>query len=1306
MKSFLAAAALLLFSLSSFAYTVTFKLDMNGMSGYGIPEVNGTFNNWCGNCLPMTDANNDGIWEATINLNAGFYEYKFSANNWASQETLAPGLPCTQTTGVFTNRTLNVSANTTLPTVSWGYCAGTTPAYFPVTFQVNMNGITGFTTPNVSGIFNNWCGNCAPMTDANNDGIWTTTINMSPGTTEYKFSYDSWAGQETLPVGASCTKTTGTFTNRIITVTEPVTLDAFCWGSCNTFTGIPGSTPSVSIAITAGGNPSCAGTEVAFTATVTNAPSQPFYQWKVNGVNAGSNASVFTSSNLTTGQSVTCEVTCGCNQTAPVTSNAIVATINPIVTPSVTISVSGDTTFCPGESRTCTVNSVNGGTSPVYQWKIDGVNVGSNSPTFTTPSLTAASVVTCQMTSNAQCVATPWNLTWSDEFSGTSLDATKWTPEIGNSGWGNNELQYYTGNPSNVQFGNDQLHIVARNDGVGAQQYTSARLITKNKFSVKYGRITGYIKLPLGQGIWPAFWMLGANIDQTPWPGCGEIDIMEHINNEMQIHGTAHWTNNGWTYKGNFIATDPTAFHEYSVEWDSLRIRFMLDGTIYHEHPISTANGSSEEFTKPFFILLNMAVGGNWPGYPNASTPFPATMDVDYVRVYDKGNSGMSNATSNSIHFIPGGTGQTWYQDADGDGFGNASVSQLACTAPSGYVSNATDCNDSQSGLITGTPTAINGPAGVCRNATGQVFTIPSVPGATSYQWTLPTGATGTSTTNSIILSFSSTYVTGNLCVKAISGCGAGASFCRSIVYYSAKPATPVSISGIANGACVSSSKTFTVAAVANATVYNWTVPANAVIQSGQGTTSITIGFLAGFTSGTLSVTAGNCAGNSTARTLTMTSATAIPTTITGSATAVCAGSTRTYTSSLVSGAESYSWVIPANATILSGQGTATISVQFPTPFTSGNVQVKSQTSCFTSAAKSLIVYAAPSSPASVSGLLQGVCNGTTQTYSCPVSTTGATSYNWTVPTGSVINSGQGTNSISLTVPASYTSGIISVAATNVCGTSALRSVTIRSVPVAATTITGNASNLCGGVTQNYSVVAVAGATGYNWTPATGCSILTNSGTSVSMQIPSAFTTGTLSVTAVNSCGSSPAKTLALTRLPATPGTIAGPTAVCPLQTGLGYSLVATSGLTYTWTLPGTGTVTSGQGTSAITANWGTTAGSVSVKANNACGSSSTRTLAVALNACRLAMEEEPTVDPTARIFPNPGTGLYQIETENLESDLTIAVYNMLGEKIGIQTVKSMSGSHSLDLRQQPAGIYFVKLSAAGFTKDVKIIKQ
>jgi hypothetical protein len=152
--------------------------------------------------------------------------------------------------------------------------------------------------------------------------------------------------------------------------------------------------------------------------------------------------------------------------------------------------------------------------------------------------------------------------------------------------------------------------------------------------------------------------------------------------------------------------------------------------------------------------------------------------------------------------------------------------------------------------------------------------------------------------------------------------------------------------------------------------------------------------------------------------------------------------------------------------------------------------------------------------------------------------------------------------------------------------------------------------------------------------------------------------------------------------------------------------VAATAGLTYTWTLPGTGSVTNGQGTSAITASWGSTAGSVSVKANNACGTSASKTLSVALSACRLAMEEEPNIDPAARIFPNPGTGLYQIVTENLDSDLAIAVYNMLGEKIGIQTVKNINGSHSVDLRHQPAGIYFVKLSAEGFTKDVKIIKQ
>ncbi|MFN5621918.1 MAG: family 16 glycosylhydrolase, partial [Flavobacteriales bacterium] len=550
------------------AYNVTFRLDMTGVSGYTTPEVNGTFNGWCGSCNPMNDSNGDGIWEAVISLPQGYFEYKFSADNWSQQETLPVGASCTATTGQFTNRTLNVSANTVLPVVCWGSCTSCTN--YQVTFQVSMASVSGFTTPYVSGNFNGWCGNCLPMSDADGDQIWTATTTLLPGLYEYKFSYDNWVGAENLVPGSSCTMTTGSFTNRFINVSQTQTLPVVCWGSCDSPGTSSGPQPSIQIALTSGTNPSCEGTALIFTATASNVSSAPVYQWQVNGVNVGTNSATLTSLALQNGDQVSCRLNggAGCSTNSPVVSNTIQVIREAPITPSVAITASTSNPLCQGATVTFTAQATNGGANPSYQWKVNGQNVGTNSSTYTTANLTSGQVVTCQLTSSAACVSSPWNLTWSDEFNGTSLDPTKWTPEIGASGWGNNEWQYYTGTPNNVQFSDGQLHIVARNDGPPGQQYSSARLITKNKFSFKYGRVTGRLQLPLGQGIWPAFWMLGANIDQVSWPSCGEIDIMEHINNETKIYGTTHWSNGGWTYNTGNIVTPVTGFHEYTVEWD------------------------------------------------------------------------------------------------------------------------------------------------------------------------------------------------------------------------------------------------------------------------------------------------------------------------------------------------------------------------------------------------------------------------------------------------------------------------------------------------------------------------------------------------------------------------------------------------------------------------------------------------------------------------------------------------------------------------------------------------------------------
>ncbi len=233
---------------------------------------------------------------------------------------------------------------------------------------------------------------------------------------------------------------------------------------------------------------------------------------------------------------------------------------------------------------------------------------------------------------------------WNDEFDGESIDPTKWTFDIGTgaSGWGNNEWEYYTDRKENAYVKDGVLHIRAQKEDYEGQKYTSARMLTKGKFSFKYGTVEARIALPTGKGIWPAFWMLGQNIDEVSWPACGEIDIIEAVNTENKIYGTNHWANgaehatygnNTGDYRNQKFELDITQFHTYKFTWDEKYIRMFVDDFMYHEILIENNEGDTEEFHKPFFFLLNVAVAGNWPGFEVDDSQFPNEMLVDYIRV-------------------------------------------------------------------------------------------------------------------------------------------------------------------------------------------------------------------------------------------------------------------------------------------------------------------------------------------------------------------------------------------------------------------------------------------------------------------------------------------------------------------------------------------------------------------------------------------------------------------------------------------------------------------------------------------------
>jgi len=228
---------------------------------------------------------------------------------------------------------------------------------------------------------------------------------------------------------------------------------------------------------------------------------------------------------------------------------------------------------------------------------------------------------------------TTFKLVWSDEFNGTSVDPNNWNFETGSLNV-NNEKEYYQA--ANATVANGNLVITAKNESVGGFPYTSARMNTANKINVTYGKIEARIKLPMGAGLWPAFWMLGSDINSgVSWPSCGEIDIMEHINADSIIYGTMHWSSGGHEADyGLNLASSPSQYHIYSVTWDDTAIKWYVDNTLYVTGNIANNVNSTDAFHKPFFIILNLAVAGDFPGQNVDLSKLPANMYVDYVRVY------------------------------------------------------------------------------------------------------------------------------------------------------------------------------------------------------------------------------------------------------------------------------------------------------------------------------------------------------------------------------------------------------------------------------------------------------------------------------------------------------------------------------------------------------------------------------------------------------------------------------------------------------------------------------------------------
>lgn len=299
-----------------------------------------------------------------------------------------------------------------------------------------------------------------------------------------------------------------------------------------------------------------------------------------------------------------------------------------------------------------------------------------------------------------------WTLIWADEFTqadGSSPDSSKWGFDVGGGGWGNNQQEYDTARTNNARIQGGNLVIEARQENYMGRSYTSARMLTKGKWAWTYGRMEARIKIPRGQGIWPAFWTLGANIDGpggVGWPACGEIDILENIgktnnNEQSKIYGTIHGPQGGGDYNGGAgVGASYTLpggakyaddFHIFAIEWTTNQIKWFMDDQHYFTAtPASLPGGSTWPFSQPQFILLNLAVGGNWPGYPSNYTVFPQQMLVDYVRVYSFSNAPPTNSGVLLNGNFENGLLDPWI----GKGYANANPSGGVITDTNGLVWN------------------------------------------------------------------------------------------------------------------------------------------------------------------------------------------------------------------------------------------------------------------------------------------------------------------------------------------------------------------------------------------------------------------------------------------------------------------------------------------------------------------------------------------------------------------------------------------------------------------------------------------
>ncbi len=955
------------------------------------------------------------------------------------------------------------------------------------------------------------------------------------------------------------TPTTSTAQNPTVTYNTPGTYDVSLTvtnangNDAEIKTGYITVNAASAVSVSIAANPSgaiCTGNSVTFTATPTNGGTTPSYQWKLNSGNVGTGGTTYTSTTLANGDAVTCVLTSNiaCPTGNPATSNTITMSVNTV--PAQPGTISGSTTPCVGSSQTYSVTNVSGVT---YTWAL---------PTGWTGTSTTNSITVTVGTGSGNISVTPSNSCGNGTARTLAVTVNNVPAQPGT-----------ISGSTTPCVGSSQIYSVTN---VGGVTYawtlptgwtgTSAT----NSITVTVGTGTGDITVTpsntCGAGTARTLAVTVTNVPAQPSTIAGSTTPCQGSSQTYSVTNVTGVTYT-WALPTGWTGTSTTNSITVTV------------GSGFGNITVTPSNTCGNGTAQTLAVTVNTVpaqpstITGSTTPCVGSTQIYSVTnvVGVTYAWTLPAGWSGTS--TTNSIT-VTVGAGSGNVSVTPSNTCGNGVARTLAVT-----VAN-----------VPAQPSTITGSTNPCIGST-QIYSVTNVVGV-SYTWALPTGWSGTSTTNSITVTVGSG--TGNISVTPSNTCGTGTARTLAVTV-SDVPAQPTAITG-STSPCQGSTQTYSVTNVSGVT-YTWTLP---TAWTGTSTTnSITV--TVGSGSGNITVTPSNTCGDGTAQTLAVTVGTvpAQPSAITGSTTP-CVGSSQTYSVTNVSGV-AYAWTLPAG---WSGSST-TNSITVTVGAGSGNISVTPSNTCGNGTAQTLAVTTTtvPAQPSIITGSATP-CLGSSQTYS--VTNVAGVTYSWALPTGWTGTST--TNSITVTVGSG--SGNISVTPSNTCGTGTARTlaVTVSDVPAQPSAITGSTTP-CQSSTQSYSVTIVSGVT-YNWALPTGW---TGTSTTNSITVTVGSGSGNISVTPSNTCGNGTAQTLAVTvgTVPAQPSTITGNTTPCAGSTQT-YSVTNVSGVTYAWTLPAGWSGTSS--TNSITVTVGATSGNITVTPSNSCGNGTAQSLAITVS--------------------------------------------------------------------------------------------